>query len=64
MDELEEEGEEEESSGGGEAVDEAEVVHFVAVLRVHLQGRQEPETQRGSIYISCNQNNSTQESWS
>ena len=44
VEELEEQGEEEESCGGGEAVDEAEVVHVVAVLGVDLQGRQEPET--------------------
>ena len=42
VEELEEEGEEEEPGGGGEAVDEAEVVHVVAVLGVDLQGRQEP----------------------
>ena len=47
VDELEEEGEEEESCGGGEAVDKAEVVHFVAVLRVHLQRRQEPARNAG-----------------
>ena len=42
VEELEEQGEEEESCGGGEAVDETEVVHVVAVLGVDLQGRQEP----------------------
>ena len=47
VDELEEEGEKEEAGGGGESVDEAEVVHVVAVLRVHLQRRQEPDRNAG-----------------
>ena len=50
VDELEEEGEKEEAGGGGESVDEAEVVHVVAVLGVNLQGCQEPETKwRGFV---------------
>ena len=51
VEELEEQCEEEESGGGGEAVDEAEVVHVVAVLGVDLQGRQEPETNRDKIRL-------------
>ena len=43
VDEFEEQREEEEPCGGGEAVDQAEVVHVVAVLGVNLQGCQEPE---------------------
>ena len=56
VEELEEQGEEEEPCGGGEAVDEAEVVHVVAVLGVDLQGRQEPETSRDKIRLRPIQN--------